>query len=163
MSYRSRQPTIQSAPSAAKAEGLNQRPFPWVWGRKEGLNNHLLRASKIARLLPECQKSPAIGEGSLQHRLLWPPWIFKGMHWVENISNLEHCGKWGDEFPASQLLTCTCCYPSVWCEGHRGQLLWAGHMSQCCWQSGGQSFAMAAPSLVTWALGEPCHADMAED
>lgn len=70
MSYRSRQPTIQSAPSAANAERINHREFLWVWGRKEGLNNRLLSASEIAGLLPKCQKSPAIGEGSLQHRLL---------------------------------------------------------------------------------------------
>lgn len=68
MSYRSRQPTIQSAPSAA--ERINQRAFLWVWGRKEGLNNHLLSARKVAGLLSERQKSPAIGEGPLQHRLL---------------------------------------------------------------------------------------------
>lgn len=85
-----------------KPERINQRAFFWVWGWKEGLNNHLLSASKIAGLLPECQESPAIGEGSLQRRLLWPPWIFKGMHWVENISSLKHCGKHGAESPASQ-------------------------------------------------------------
>lgn len=143
MSYRSRQPTIQSAPSAANAERINQRAFLWVWGSKEGLSNHLLSPSKIAELLPECRKSPAIGEGSLQHRLLWPPWIFKGMHWVENISSLEHCGEQGAEFPARQAAPCTCCYPFVWCEGPAGQLLWAGHISPWC---------SGVPSPLLWLL-----------
>lgn len=163
MSYRSRQPTIQSALSAANAERINQRAFLWVWGRKEELKNHLVSASEIAGLLPECQESPAIGEGSLQHRLLWPPWIFKGMHWVGNISSLEHCGKRGAEFAAGQAacLHVLLSFRLMW--GTHGSALKAGHMSQCCWWRGAQPFHVAAASLVAWALGEPCHVDLVDD